>query len=371
METQSIGKNLVYQRKLKGYTQDKLSEKSDVTIRTIQRIEKDDVTPQLNTIKLLADALEIDMDDLLILQNPKHESVQKKWLLFIHSSPMLGFIFPFSVLFPLFLWLHKRDDNPVYNIHGIKVINFQLSVSILYVLAFVSLVTIEKWGFFFFMTVVPFSFLTIIYNTLRAITSQQCFYPLSYPFLKVRKVVSVLFISGMLVTGCSSLKEKSQYEILLDYEGKYEYIDNTTLELKASELDTILYAVINEAKYPLKFMAVDSFTNMQGASIIFGRDASNEVAYYNSGGQLFKLITKNIQKTGMLPRKELFHNPDDYRYRRPNKINDGLETGLLEDEFKNPEFVVDMVKQTITGNFPEVHSILQQVGSRRIFLWTS
>lgn len=36
METQSIAKNLVYRRKLKGYTQEELSEKTQVTIRTIQ-----------------------------------------------------------------------------------------------------------------------------------------------------------------------------------------------------------------------------------------------------------------------------------------------------------------------------------------------
>ena len=43
METKSIGSNLIYQRKLKGYSQEELSEKTQVTIRTIQRIEKGDV----------------------------------------------------------------------------------------------------------------------------------------------------------------------------------------------------------------------------------------------------------------------------------------------------------------------------------------
>lgn len=52
MKNQSIGKKLVYQRKLKGYTQENLSEKTQVTIRTIQRIEKGEVNPHLQTIKL-------------------------------------------------------------------------------------------------------------------------------------------------------------------------------------------------------------------------------------------------------------------------------------------------------------------------------
>ncbi|MEJ1223666.1 helix-turn-helix domain-containing protein [Sediminicola sp. 1XM1-17] len=54
METRSIGSNLIYQRKLKGYSQEELSEKTQVTIRTIQRIEKGDVNPHLQTVKLLA-----------------------------------------------------------------------------------------------------------------------------------------------------------------------------------------------------------------------------------------------------------------------------------------------------------------------------
>ena len=40
MKQQTIKENLLYQRKLKGLTQDQLSEKTTVGVRTIQRIEK-------------------------------------------------------------------------------------------------------------------------------------------------------------------------------------------------------------------------------------------------------------------------------------------------------------------------------------------
>ena len=87
METQSIAKKLVYQRKLKGYTQEELSEKTQVTIRTIQRIEKGDVNPHLQTVKLLAAALNVEVEDLLVLENPKEEIIVKKWLILLHSTP--------------------------------------------------------------------------------------------------------------------------------------------------------------------------------------------------------------------------------------------------------------------------------------------
>ena len=109
METKSIAKNLVYQRKLKGYTQEELSGRTEVTVRTIQRIEKGDVSPHLQTVRLLATALDIEVKDLLPLENPKEENIQKKWLLLLHSIPFLGFIIPLAnILLPLFLWIHKR-----------------------------------------------------------------------------------------------------------------------------------------------------------------------------------------------------------------------------------------------------------------------
>lgn len=161
-----------------------------------------------------------------------------------------------------------------------------------------------------------------------------------------------------LLIACSSIKEKSEYENLFDYEGKYEYVGNTTLELQASALDTTLYAVIDNAKYPLNLIALDSFTDMQGSPVIFERDKSNKVISYTTDGQEFKLLTKDIDKSNMFPRKELFDNPENYDYKQPIETNDGLETGSLENEFNNPKPIIDMVKKTIKGKFPEVHSIL-------------
>ncbi|NHN24375.1 helix-turn-helix domain-containing protein [Flavobacterium jejuense] len=148
METQTISKKLIYQRKLKGYSQEELSEKTQVTVRTIQRIEKGDVTPHLQTIKLLATALHIEVEDLIPLEDPKEENMQTKWLLLLHGTPILRLVLPLcNILFPLFLWIHKREDNKIYNAHGRKVINFQITITLLYITSFMALLTIESWGF--------------------------------------------------------------------------------------------------------------------------------------------------------------------------------------------------------------------------------
>jgi len=167
----------------------------------------------------------------------------------------------------------------------------------------------------------------------------------------------LLFLIPFII-GCSLPKEKSDYEKLLEYEGNYEYVDKTTLDIMASEFDTTLYALVDNAKYPLKHIVLDSFTNIQDVPVVFERAKSNRVKGYRTDGIEFKLITSEIEKTEMFPRKELFHNPDNYVYHKPKKTTDGLETGSLEDEFRNPEPIIDMVKETIQGKFPDVHSVL-------------
>ena len=119
MKRPTLQENLLYQRKLKGYTQDELAERTTVGVRTIQRIEKGEVQPHLQTIKLLAVGLEVEVEDLIVLQDPKEEPVKRKWMLLLHSSPFFGLIIPFAnLLFPIIIWINKADDNLKYDQHG-------------------------------------------------------------------------------------------------------------------------------------------------------------------------------------------------------------------------------------------------------------
>ena len=195
MENQSLSKNLVYQRKLKGYSQEKLAELSGVTVRTIQRIERGDVNSHMNTLKLLADALQIDVQELLPLENPKEEAIQTKWLLLLHSVPLLGSIIPLSnILVPIFLWIHKREDNPVYDRHGRAVINFQITITLLFILAlmffFLTPMLGEYVGGLFFPVVgiyfgvIIFNVLFIVLNIFLVLTRRQMWYPIAIPFFR-------------------------------------------------------------------------------------------------------------------------------------------------------------------------------------------
>ena len=136
MKNASLSENLLYQRKLKGYTQEDLSEKTTVGVRTIQRIEKGETQPHLQTVKLLAVGLDIEVNDLLPIDNPNEETIQRKWMLLLHGIPFLGFIIPFgNILFPLFLWIHKANDNKIYDYHGRAIINFHSSITLYFIIS--------------------------------------------------------------------------------------------------------------------------------------------------------------------------------------------------------------------------------------------
>ena len=282
MESKSIAKNLVYQRKSKGYTQEELSEKTQVTVRTIQRIEKGDVNPHLQTIKLLATALELEVEDLLPLENPKEEAIQKKWLLLLHSTPFLGFIIPLAnILIPLFLWIHKREDNTVYDAHGRKIINFQISMSLLYILSFVALLTIEKWGFFLFIAVIPFSVIVMLFNIIKVVGSHTCFYPLAIPFLKFKQGRSLkMIVSLFLMFVLSNCTTQVNQEIeRLD--GSHISKDSITHKIdqlvKEANVQGMVVAIFNNNQpvyqkvvgykdFSKKLILTDS-TNIYGASL--------------------------------------------------------------------------------------------------------
>ena len=167
-----------------------------------------------------------------------------------------------------------------------------------------------------------------------------------------------ILIIFLLAVSCSAPKETSEYEKLKDYQGNYEYFGNSTIDLIASDFDTILYAILDNAKYPLKHIEKDSFTNVQKTPVVFNRDENGNIISYTSEGKTFKLLERNVEEMEMFPRKELFENPENYSYKQPLKKDDGLETGNINEEFSKPELIHEMIKETIKGNYPEVHSIL-------------
>ncbi|MDP3432647.1 MAG: helix-turn-helix domain-containing protein [Bacteroidota bacterium] len=86
-----MSKLLVLRQKL-NLTQEELSEKSGISVRTIQRIEAG-TSPQGYTLKALANALGIDESDLLD-NIESNSSDNSKWLKIINLSSLAFMLIP-------------------------------------------------------------------------------------------------------------------------------------------------------------------------------------------------------------------------------------------------------------------------------------
>ncbi|MCX2743038.1 serine hydrolase [Mangrovivirga sp. M17] len=242
--TNSLSKNLIYQRKLKGLTQKELSDRTNITVRTIQRIEKGETEPHLQTVKLLAVAMDIDVDELLPLNNPREEDIQKKWLLLLHATPFLGSMIPlFNIIAPVFIWIHKREDNKIYDIHGRKVLNFQLTMTIIFLIALSGMMFIghifmqgTPLMIFLFFGVLIYTFVVMSVNIYLVIKKSKCYYPLSIPFLKVSSKPSnrMVTIVLLITTFIFSIPVKAQSVSRLDE----SQIETDSLDQKISQLMT-------------------------------------------------------------------------------------------------------------------------------------
>ncbi len=190
MEKESIAKNLVYQRKKNGLTQEQLSDRSGVAIRTIQRIESAKVAPHLQTLSLLANSLGLNVQELSLIQvaeEKKNNNVTDiKWLTLLHLLPIIGFIIPFAnLIIPLILWIYKREGNIQLEEQGRAVINFHATVVIGYMISVLLLVIFFPVGFPLIILTALYAAILILRNTLRVMNGQSYYYPLSLKFLRV------------------------------------------------------------------------------------------------------------------------------------------------------------------------------------------
>ncbi len=191
MDLNFSSEKLITQRKLQGLSQDKLAEKAGINIRTLQRIEKNEVKPQPYTLGCLADSLGVSIEDLTA---PKQSSLigvtSPRQLSVLHFSALAGCVIPFgNILAPLFLWLFKKQESDTWNNHAQKVINFQISWLIYLFTALVLYFTIEQLAFIVFL-LPAITFINIIllpaYSGILVTKNKQPFYPLTINFLNYK-----------------------------------------------------------------------------------------------------------------------------------------------------------------------------------------
>ncbi len=165
----------------KSMTQEDLADKTDLSVRTIQRIENGEVDPRMYTLSVIAKALETEVEEFN--ENTEHIKQQKiksenqKWFALMHLSGIGCFLLP-----PIILWIWKKDSIEGLNEHAVKVINFQLSMWVYLFSSTILIIFII--GIPLLIALGMFSSVLILFNTLKTLSKQETNYPFSIRFLK-------------------------------------------------------------------------------------------------------------------------------------------------------------------------------------------
>ena len=125
-----LGEKISKLRKSKGISQELLAENSRISLRTIQRIESGASTPRPYTLKVIADALGVPVDQLNLIEssqlevNRHNDDLAKLHL--INLATLAVFILPLTnIILPLIIW-RKNRSLPMVNVIGRRIISFQI-----------------------------------------------------------------------------------------------------------------------------------------------------------------------------------------------------------------------------------------------------
>jgi len=136
----TIGKKIAEIRKQKGLTQEEVSERAKINLRTLQRIEKDETEPRGNSLQGICAALGVPVEN--ILDYGKIED--KSYLVYMHLSVLTGTVIPFgNIILPLIFWLNKRDRIALVQQQGANILNFQIVWTVITNMFFITYVVLK------------------------------------------------------------------------------------------------------------------------------------------------------------------------------------------------------------------------------------
>ncbi len=196
MNQPDLGLRVIELRQQKGFTQEQLAEKCEVSPRTIQRIESGEVDPRSYTLQCLSDSLDFDfMED-----NTSNENL---WLAALHLSSAFCIL-----IIPLLLWSWKKNKSYKIDKQGRQALNFQITMTLalfaalfLLMLAPMALImmgeasvsAVEGSPIFILLVIcIPMPLILIgifctwqgVANATRAISDKPIRYLLAIPFIK-------------------------------------------------------------------------------------------------------------------------------------------------------------------------------------------
>jgi transcriptional regulator with XRE-family HTH domain len=127
MNKNNLALRLKELRNQKGMSQETLAEESELSLRTIQRIENGVTNPTGETLKRLSNALNVN-PDVLIDWSIKED---KRYLIFLNLSTLTFVFFPLlGIIVPFMLWSSRKGKLKNINKIGRDLINFEITWTI-------------------------------------------------------------------------------------------------------------------------------------------------------------------------------------------------------------------------------------------------
>jgi transcriptional regulator with XRE-family HTH domain len=143
MNKQTTSEKIRALRKSRGLSQEALAEMAGINLRTLQRIEAGNAIPRGETLRLLAQALDVPIEMFSEIEAAPPSPVREDTgvLKLLNLSALAMWFFPFgNVLLPLALWIYKRNSVASVAEFGKRIVSFQIVWTVVtYGIAFISM----------------------------------------------------------------------------------------------------------------------------------------------------------------------------------------------------------------------------------------
>ena len=180
-----------------GLSQAQLAEASGLNLRTVQRIESGDTTPRGDSLQRLAASLETSPDQLMNWQAREDKNI----LFILHLSQLAFLAFPLlGIIVPLVIWLTQKDNVQGANEIGKKILNFQITWNLIFLISTASFALMKimhfnpdavapfnlSMSFLFMLTFVGYVYpvILILLNAYRTTKGKKSWYHPAIPFMR-------------------------------------------------------------------------------------------------------------------------------------------------------------------------------------------
>lgn len=173
-----------------GFSQEEVARQTQLSLRTIQRIEQNETGARGDTLIRLAQVFGLKPIDL----TGKTEKEETYLIPLLNLSALSFIVYPIlGFIVPLVLWYFKRNSDEKLNETGKKLLNFQATWAMVISLMYVTFIFFKimhiggifgKYVFLVICGLYALNFVLILINTFRSKKSKEVIYKPAIPFFK-------------------------------------------------------------------------------------------------------------------------------------------------------------------------------------------